>query len=105
MRRGFLILSLMVTSQLACAGTSADYGLDLQVINGGGLAGASKDYTASFSFDQGGYGSSSGYGQWGGFAGQIGPFLVITPPDSLLADGGPKGFVTKTDLGGTLTQT
>lgn len=105
MRRGFLILSLMVTSQLACAGTSADYGLDLQVINGGGLAGASKDYTASFSFNQGGYGSSSGYGQWGGFAGQIGPFLVITPPDSLLADGGPKGFVTQTDLGGTLTQT
>lgn len=60
----------------ALAGSSANYTLAPDAIDGGGLRGTSTNYTADFSMMAGGAGSSTGYVNRTGYAGQLGDVVA-----------------------------
>jgi hypothetical protein len=65
-----LICQILAASTVM-AGTSANYTLAPDSVDGGGLRGTSASYTANFSSTSGGAGSSSAYTARTGFAGQL----------------------------------
>src|SRR5687767_6678202 len=74
-RRLFLMMILMPLP--AGAGTSANYTLEPDTLDGGGQRGTSANYTANFSAAPGGAGASANFTARGGFAGQLSDAVAI----------------------------
>lgn len=72
------IACILLTATAVRAGTSADYSLAPEAIDGGGLRGTSTHYTLSDSMMAGEAGSSASYTVHTGFAGQTDTVLVTT---------------------------
>ena len=72
----FTLLWYPIFTVSAFSGTSANYTLSPDVIDGGGLRGTSANYTSDFSGMAGGAGSSAGYVNRTGYAGQLGDVVA-----------------------------
>ncbi len=65
------LIGLILTAHAVTAGTSANYTLAPDTVDGGGLRGTSASYTVNASVTSGGAGSSAAYAARTGFAGQL----------------------------------
>ena len=95
MTRSSAIFLLCLVPWAAPAGTSANYALTPDTLDGGGLTASSASFRATLSLTTGAAGTSASYQSRGGFAGQLGEASEVR----ILA--GP-GFLTE---GGTLQLT